>query len=183
MDIDEMIGQLLDTELACEDGKITFSKKAVRQKKKVINKAYSFDNEHYSCTYDTDKEALDAALREIDSIRNCDPEHMPDTVYIGACEFFEPSLHGSSWDIIDAVICQSDDEGFGDWNENYLSDVTKEQGEELEEELEQVFQDWVDKYNHHADFFRVNFYDIYAYDKEKHELFLEEKGNGDYRNE
>lgn len=82
-------------------------------------------------------------------------------VYIGTCEFFEPSLTGSGWDIIESVIQQADNEGFGEWTDDYLSDIPEEQMKELEEGLEKVFQSWIVKYNHHATFLIVNSYDIY----------------------
>lgn len=134
-------------------------------------KAYSFDNEYYSGVCDTDREALDEALMEIDNIRRYNPKQIPDTVYIGACEFFEPYISG--WNIIEAAIQQADDEGFDEWDNDYLSDVTEEQCGELEKELERVFKEWIDKYDHRATFFKVNSYDIYSYDKDKHELFRE----------
>lgn len=136
-------------------------------------KAYSFDNEHYSGVYDTDGEAMHDALREIEYIRRHHPECVPNMVYIGTCEFFEPSLTGSGWDIIESVIQQADNEGFGEWTDGYLSVVPEEQLKELEEGLEKVFQSWIHKYNHHATFFIVNSYDIYFYDKDKYELFKE----------
>ena len=137
--------------------------------------AYSFDNEDYSGVYDTDGEALHDALREIEYIRKHHPERTPNLVYIGTCEFFKPSLSGSSWDIIEAVLQQADDEGFGEWTGDYLSVIPEKQMEELEEGLEKVFQEWIDKYNHHATFFIVNSYDVYSYDKDTHELFKETK--------
>ena len=136
-------------------------------------KAYSFDNEDYFGVYDTDNEALHDALREIEYIRKHHPECTPNMVYIGTCEFFEPSLTGSGWDIIESVIQQADSEGFGEWTDGYLSVIPEGQMKELEEGLEKVFQSWIDKYNHHATFFKVNSYDIYFYDKDKHELSRE----------
>lgn len=138
-------------------------------------KAYSFDNEEYYGTYDTDDEALHGALREIEYIRKHGQKCTPGMVYIGDCEFFNPSLSGSGWDIIEAVIQQADNEGFGEWADGYLSDIPKEQMEELEESLEKAFKGWIDKYNYHATFFIVNSYDVYSYDKDKHELSRETK--------
>ena len=140
-------------------------------------KTYSFDNSDYSGVYDTDDEALHDALREVEYIRKHHPECTPNLVYIGTCEFFKPSLSGSSWDIIETVLQQAYDEGFEEWTDGYLSDIPREQREELEESLEKVFQEWIDKYNHHATFFIVNSYDVYSYDKDKHELFRETKGS------
>lgn len=135
-------------------------------------KAYSFDNEDYSLgIYDTDGEALHDALREIEYIRKHHPECTPGLVYIGTCEFFEPYVSG--WNIIESAVQQADDEGFDELDDKYLSDVTEEQCAELEESLNKVFWSWIDKHNYHATFFKVNSYDIYSYDKDKHELFRE----------
>ncbi len=142
-------------------------------------RAYSFDNEDYSGVYDTDDEALHDALMEIEYIRKHEPKCTPGLVYIGTCEFFKPSLSGSSWDIIEAVLQQADDEGFEEWTDGYLSDIPIEQREELEESLEKVFQEWIDKYNYHATFFIVTSYDVYSYDKDKHELFREARASAE----
>lgn len=139
--------------------------------------AYSFDNESYSCCYDTEEEALADALREIESILKYNPECAPGLVYVGDCELFKPSLSGSSWDIIEAAVCQADDEGFGEWADDYLSDVKKEHREELEENLEKVFQEWIEKYNYHANFYKVNSYSVYRYDEEKHEFHKTDEGS------
>lgn len=146
-------------------------------------KAYSFNKERYFGAYDTEKKALDEAYVEIAHIQKYDPEHVPDFVYLGTCEFFKPSLSGSGWDIIEAIVNQADDEGYGEWSDNYLSDAPDWQVKELEEGLEKAFQEWIHQYNHHADFYKVNSYAVYRYDKEKHELKEVEKqgeGNNEY---
>lgn len=138
--------------------------------------SYSFDKEYYYGTYDTDEEAKMNALEEIRQTERKNPEEIPEEIYIGKCEFFRPSLSGTGWDVIDSVICQAEDEGFGEWCEDYLSDVTKEQREELEAGLEKVFQEWIEKYKLHAGFFKVNTYDLYEYDTDRKELRKAGKG-------
>lgn len=155
-----------------ESGNISQEAESAIRKSK---KAYSFDGETYFGNFATDIEALDEALREIEAVRKHATDDVPDSVYIGACEIFEPYISG--WNIIEAAVQQADDEGFSEWDDNYLSDVTKEQCGELEEELDRVFKKWIDKYNHHATFFRVNSYNRYFYDKDKHGLFIEIKGS------
>ena len=125
--------------------------------------AYSFDNEHYYGCFDTEAEARAEAVIDLKYRTESCPENMPEYVYIGECELFEPSLSGSSWDIIDAIQCQAYDEGHGDYADDYLR-VSKEKQEELEAELEQVFQEWVERYNLYPDFYTVNKYDVYKYD-------------------
>lgn len=127
--------------------------------------SYSFDGESYSSTYDDDREALEDALKEIRSMEKQGYDEIPKVVYIGQCEMFKPSLSSSGYDVIEAAICQADDEGFGDWDDDYLSDVTKEQREELEEELDAVFQKWIARHGLEANFYKVNSYDTYKYIK------------------
>lgn len=141
--------------------------------------AYSFDNLDYNGVFNTVGEAMDEALQEIRLREVYGDKEIPSEVYIGVCEFFKPSLSGTSWDMIDAIRCQAEDEGFGGWAEDYL-DVSKELMEELETEIEIVFQKWSNKYNLHPTFFKVNAYDIYNYDKQKKELC--KVGEGKARN-
>ena len=145
-------------------------KQATESGRAGSRKAYSFDKERYFGAYETEKKALDEAYLEIAHIQKYDPEHVPDFVYLGTCEFFKPSLSSSGWDIIEAIVNQADDEGYSEWSDNYLSDVPGWQVKELEDGLEKVFQEWIHQYNHHADFYKVNSYTVYHYDKEKHEL-------------
>lgn len=134
----------------------------VGSKKRV---AYSFDNEIYSGSFDTVPEACAEALKWLKYRGTYSPGDMPEYVYIGECDLFEPSLSGSSWDIIDAIQCQAYDEGHGDHADDYLR-VSKEKREELETGLERVFQDWIKKYDLQPDFYMVNKYDVYKYDAE-----------------
>ncbi len=126
---------------------------------------YSFDNEIYSGSFDTVPEACAEALKWLKYRGTYSPGDMPECVYIGECDFFEPSLSGAGWDIIDAIQCQAYDEGHGDDADDYLR-VSKEKREELEAGLERVFQDWIKKYDLQPDFYMVNKYDVYKYDAE-----------------
>lgn len=130
--------------------------------------AYSFDGETYGCTYDNTKEALSDALLEIESMKKFPPARgaVPNKIFVGQCKTFQPSLSGSGFDAIEAVQCQAAEEG-GEYGEDYLSDVSKEQAEELENALEAVFQEWIEKHNLHANFYTVPSFDIYTYDGEK----------------
>lgn len=139
-------------------------------KKKV---AYSLDNEHYYGCFDTDSEACTEALKEIKHIVGHCPGDVPEFVYIGSCEFFEPTLSGAGWDIIEAIQCQAYDNGYGEYAEGYLC-VSEGKRKELEAELGHVFRNWVEKYNLHPDFYTVNSYDIYKYDAGSHTLRLQE---------
>ena len=135
--------------------------------------SYSFDNENYGCTFENTAEALkDAAayLKSWDS----DSLENGKRVYVGACEFFRPCLSASAFDAVESVICQADDEGFGEWADDYLSDVTKEQYQELEEQLDAVFNTWIEKNGLHAGFYKINTYSEYLFDKAKGEFVTPE---------
>lgn len=43
----------------------------------------------------------------------------------------------------------------GEFSEGYLDDVTKEQEAELDEQLNAVLSAWMDKYNHHPNFYTL----------------------------
>ena len=132
--------------------------------------SYSFDNENYGSTFDSTEEALKEAFEEIQCYERNGYSTVPEKVYVGECEMFKPNLASSGWDVIEAAILQSDDEGFGEWNDDYLSDVTKEQREELESELDAVFQKWITRHGFEAGFYKVNCYDTYNYVNGKLEL-------------
>lgn len=135
--------------------------------------SYSFDNENYGCTFENTAEALkDAAayLKSWDS----DCLENGKKVYVGACEFFRPCLSSSGFDAVEAVFCQADAEGFGEWNDGYLSDVTKEQYQELDEQLDAVFNAWIEKNGLHAGFYKVNSYSEYLFDKASGEFVTPE---------
>lgn len=87
------------------------------------------------------EEAIAEALTVIHYYEGCSYQKNLGIVYIGICDFFKPSLLGIRWDIIDAIQCKADAEGFGDYAEEYL-DVPKEWREELEAGIETVFREW-----------------------------------------
>lgn len=132
--------------------------------------AWSFDGERYSCTHNNTAEALAEALADI---RTYEKGKRPEKVYIGQCEFYKPSLMGTSYDVIEAVQCAVYDEG-GEYAEDYLEDVTKEDREELEAALEVVFQEWITKHNYHPNFYTVPSYEVYRYDEDADELVRED---------
>lgn len=76
--------------------------------------------------------------------------------FVGECDYYHPSLSGSSYDILDALECQADDEGLGEWAEGWFDGVTTEQRKELDEKIEAVFDDWLKKHNLEPTFFLVH---------------------------
>lgn len=129
--------------------------------------AYSFDGETYGATYNNTKEALKDAIVEFEEFKKYPPKRgIPNKIFVGQCEFYRPSLSNSGYDVIEAVQSQAQDEG-GEWADDYLNDATKEQIEELENGLEAVFQDWIQKYNFYPNFYTIPAADVYTYDGEQ----------------
>ena len=60
------------------------------------------------------------------------------------------------------------------WVDDYLSDVTKEQYQELEEQLDAVFNAWIEKNGLHAGFYKINSYSEYLFDKAEGEFVTPE---------
>lgn len=80
----------------------------------------------------------------------------------GECELYRPSLLSCGYDVIEAVQTDAYDEG-GEYAENYLDDVTKEQREELEEQLDVVFNAWLEKHDLYPNFYTIPAYETYKY--------------------
>lgn len=107
-------------------------------KKYTRNKvAYSMDGENYSAMYDTAAEALEDARNEI--------EYM-----------IESRKKGYKVVLPERVFV-------GEYAENYLDDVTKEQREELEEQLDVVFNAWLEKYDLYPNFYTIPAHETYKY--------------------
>lgn len=83
-------------------------------------------------------------------------------VFVGECELYRPSLLSCGYDVIEAVQVDAYDEG-GEYAENYLDDVTKEQREELEEQLDVVFNAWLEKHDLYPNFYTIPAYETYKY--------------------
>lgn len=102
------------------------------------------------------------AIAEFEEFKKYPPKRgIPNKIFVGQCEFYRPSLSNSGYDVIEAVQCQAQDEG-GEWADDYLDDATKEQIEELENGLEAVFQDWIQKYNFYPNFYTIPAADVYT---------------------
>ncbi len=64
--------------------------------------------------------------------------------------------------MIESVQADAYDEG-GEYAENYLDDVTKEQREELEEQLDVVFNAWLEKHDLYPNFYTIPAHETYKY--------------------
>ena len=116
--------------------------------------------------YDTAAEALEDARNEIEYMIESRKKGykvvLPERVFIGECELYRPSLLSCGYDVIEAVQTDAYDEG-GEYAENYLDDVTKEQREELEEQLDVVFNAWLEKHDLYPNFYTIPAYETYKY--------------------
>ena len=134
--------------------------------------AYSFDKESYGCTYDSVEGALKDAIAEIEDIREYNASDIPEKIFVGECQFYDPTL--SAYDAIEAVQKDASDVG-GEWADDYLDDVTQEQVEELKKGLEDVFQNWIKKHNLYPNFYTVSAVSVYTYDEAI--AYIKEKQN------
>ena len=69
-------------------------------------------------------------------------------------QIFCPSFGIDVSSVLEGIQEDAYSEG-GEFSEGYLDDVTKEQEEDLEQKLNEVFSAWIDKYNHHPNFYNV----------------------------
>lgn len=107
--------------------------------------AYSFDNEIFFSELDSEKEAIDEAISELD----LDFVNSENSVFVGEVEDFAP--------VVDAerVIYQLTDQAYDEANdgaEEYLNDVTEAELDALEKELTKAFNTWSKKYKHEPNF-------------------------------
>ena len=112
----------------------------------------SLDGENYNgyMTYQTKELAIEAGQREFTNVKNGQYSEVFDR-YIGDDKFFyvallsrpEPTANVNN--IIIDVACNAD-VVYGEYRFDFLENVTEEQREELEKEINKVVQRWLDKY-------------------------------------
>lgn len=132
----------------------------------IVGKFEVKDAGNYSAMYDTAAEALEDARNEIEYMIESRKKGykviLPERVFVGECELYRPSLLSCGYDVIESVQADAYDEG-GEYAENYLDDVTKEQREELEEQLDVVFNAWLEKYDLYPNFYTIPAHETYKY--------------------
>ena len=69
-------------------------------------------------------------------------------------QIFSPSFGIDAGSVLESIQENAYSEG-GEFSDGYLDDVTKEQEEELEQKLNEVFAEWTEKYNLHPNFYTV----------------------------
>lgn len=112
----------------------------------------SLDGENYNgyMTYQTKELAIEAGQREFTNVKNGQYSEVFDG-YIGDDKFFyvallsRPEPTANVDNIIIDVACNAD-VVYGEYRFDFLENVTEEQREELEKEINKVVQRWLDKY-------------------------------------
>ena len=118
---------------------------------------YSYDNERYWGRFESEEEALKEAVDGLD-----DGKVDPDTkIYIGelVCDYVpridtDKLLEDLNYDAYDKC---------GECAEDYLEDVIREDFLELDEKLNKVFAEWLEKHGYLPDFASVPCFDEYVY--------------------
>ena len=131
----------------------------------------NFDSDTWDASdyFDTKEEAISAgtkALREylanpaIDydqyDVLGCEYDIEVDGTPSGfaVAQIFSPSFGIDAGSVLESIQENAYSEG-GEFSDGYLDDVTKEQEEELERKLNEVFAEWTEKYNLHPNFYTV----------------------------
>lgn len=110
--------------------------------------SYSFDNENWHDIYDTRNEAIKEAIKDIKTHKIQDG-----LLTIGAAYQYKVQIDECM--VIENI--QDDAADFcGEWSEEYLRDVTKEEKEDLRKLLQEAYEKWMKKYPEH----RPNFYSV-----------------------
>lgn len=110
--------------------------------------SYSFDNENWHDIYDTRNEAIKEAIKDIKTHKIQDG-----LLTIGAAYQYKVQIDECM--VIENI--QDDAADFcGEWSEEYLRDVTKEEKEDLRKLLQEAYEKWMKKYPKH----RPNFYSV-----------------------
>ncbi len=116
---------------------------------------YSFDGEHYeSDGYDSEEEAIKEAYKE-----NRTEDYGYEVFWVGkASEVATPNI-----DVIQLLEILAEDvyeDNHSDYALYYLDDVKKEHEKELEEQLNEVWYKWLEKYGYKPNWFVVHDEDV-----------------------
>lgn len=99
----------------------------------------------YSEEFDTKEQAIESAKE--------DEEIECSTVFIG--KKTEPAICGIDIDSILENIAEGSTIGLDGYGEDFLEDISKEHLDELEDKLNNVFLEWMNKHNYNPTWFEV----------------------------
>lgn len=142
------------------------------------NKEYTFsyNSEDYNNgTFPTVEEALDEAKeRWFDCHDASDSVDGRVDVYIGEAEYYTDGI------FVDYIIEQQQQDAYsemGEYAEDYLEDITKEEKAILQERLDKVWNEFKKEFNHEARFYNVvneKKYEFNIYSEEFEKYYKEE---------
>lgn len=118
--------------------------------------AWSVDGEYYSPKFETKKEAMEDAVKELwrDAVPNKE-------IYIGKCyNDFKPRIN-VDW-LLEDLEQQAYDHS-REFAEGYLCSVPLKQRNELAVGINKAFTAWAKKYRHIPEWFLVNEYEVYKF--------------------
>ena len=119
--------------------------------------AYSFNGEMYGDIYDTREEAIRDAVKDIEEYKK-----EIDTVYIGIAKIFEARVNET---IVIESLKEDAWDGYGEYSEEYLEDLTDGERSDLQELLQEAYKKWENKYPwYKPNFFKVVFNEVFAVD-------------------
>lgn len=142
------------------------------------NKRYSFsynDEDYSNETFSTIEEALDEAKEcwfECYDISDSEDGYID--IYIGEAEYYTDGI------FVDYIIEQQQQDAYsemGEYAEDYLEDITKEEKAILQERLNKVWNEFKKEFNHEARFYNVvneKKYEFNIYSEEFKKYYKEE---------
>lgn len=108
--------------------------------------------------YNTKEEAIEAGRKYFKEWREEDPDDFIEETggvqfQVGQIKKYVPYINVEQ--VLDEVGKRAYDD-CGEWAEEYLYDVKSEHQKELEEKLNQVFSEWIEKYGYEPRWFNVH---------------------------
>ncbi len=114
------------------------------------NWCYSYNGEEFTGDYDNREDAIDEAMSYVDE----------ETLFIYVGKIKEIELSADVDMLIERLAEHAYERG-GDYAEDYLDNVTKEEFRELEDGINDVLLKWIDKYH------KPNFWEVVNIEKVK----------------
>ncbi len=132
--------------------------------------AYSLNGDHYRGAFNTREEALSAA---IDAARRC--SDTPQTVYVARRVPGDCKATGHARAVLANMAARAREE-FGDDASGYLSGLSKQQIENLDESLQLVILGWLQRNELTPTFFKVEAIGEYTVPRSSADRSLDEDG-------
>ena len=118
---------------------------------KMSKWGYSLNGEDYFGLYDSKEEAIKEGETEA-------REYEKDSFFVARAITFQPHIYAE--DVIEEIQQNAYDNG-GEYAETYLDDVQRKHRDELEEKLNEVLSNWMNKYGYTPNFYSVEDVETY----------------------